>query len=285
MKTILQFGLLIIAILLALLVSILGATEIADWLNTSFGRTTFTAQDVYSRVVLFLLGTFFVEILIERITTFNTIDKIEKKIHEMDARIRPFFARFTDSKHRRFHELLWKYVLRGAGAQEDSETLVVNRANSISLWRDCISEADSWEALSYARDLWQNDEQEISKAHQDIHIKLGGQIYRIFVFDTDSDRQDFQNDPSKKDILSSGDIRWIIKDKLTDNLRERLQTNFRNLDLIDFAIADNSNYVLWFQLTDSTKKLERALLTINDKVISQARLIFDVAYANSQKFR
>lgn len=304
MKQRIQFSLLAIAICLALIISLFGAGEIANWLK-NLGNSQITPQDVYSRVLLFLLATFFVEILLERLTTFNKIDTIEgnvdkitkkvaavpdeianikEELNHIGSTVDTFFRRFNDRKHHRFHELSWKYMFRGAATQEGAYTFAVNRMNSLSLWRDCISEADIWEAISYARDLWQNDEQEISKAHQDVHIKLGGLLYRIFVFDTEEEFRDFRSDPQKQEILSGGDIRWILKSALITSVEERLKIDLGRVGLIDFAIGDTNSYILWFQLLDSTKRLDRAVLTIDSVMIERSRAIFDVAFANAKRF-
>lgn len=292
MKKRIQIALLSIAIGVAFTTSLLGADVIALWLNDLRGfSSSSSSQGIYGRLFLFLFGVFSVELLIERLTAVDQVEQakryslMEERLITLSQRVIPFFARFDDSKHRRFHELLWKYVLRGVGIQENFDSFTVDRNSSITLWQDCISEAETWEAISYAQDLWQNDEQEISKAYQDIHIKLGGQLYRIFLFDNPSDLQVFRSDPQKSEIMSKGNTRWIYKNDFFAHVQSRLHLNLTHDDLIDFAIANNNDYVLWFRLDEESGRLNRATMTISSNTINKARTILDVAYAHSVSFQ
>ncbi len=290
MKRILQLGLLVAAIAVGLLTSIFGTDEIANWLNTLRNSPdALTAQDIYGRIILFLLSTFFAEILIERLTTFDQIDKIDLSVNYIRDKVKPFFEQFLlGSRGKTFHEISWKYLLRGAGHQEDAEAFTVNRPNSINLWRDCLVEAESWEAISYANDLWQNSEKSIANAHQKAHVELDGYISRIYVFDDEKDRDQLASAISAQlGFLPSKDVRWIYKRLLIDHLKERLGSGFnrwRQLDLLDFSIIDHGTYVLWFHLKDGAKQLDSATITVNNEIVSLARIVFEVAYSNGQEF-
>jgi hypothetical protein len=282
-RQIIQKVLIFVAIAVALISSLLGPSEIAEWVNSlSQPRGTLSGEEISARIILFLLATFFIEVLIERSDTFNKIDNVEDVITNT---VKPFFRRFNrQNSQSRFHELQWKYVLNGSGNISGTDTFIVNRENSLSLWRDCIVEVEVWEALSYASDLWQKDETEKSLAFHEAIMKHAT-VTRIFVFDTDSDRREFEGHPNAQRILSMGNVHWILKKELLIKARERVSFEGQEHELIDFAIANKNDYILWFQLGSfDHNKLRRAVVTVDSSVVSRARNIFDVALANSETF-
>jgi hypothetical protein len=303
MRKVIPLVLLVISVCVALFISVLGVSEIVN-LPQQSSVAQITNFDVYIRVLFFLIGIVLVGNFLERLNVFSEFENVKDNVTKINvqtstlsdevknikenneyliSKIVPFFQRFETHKNRRFYELLWKYMFRGNGGLDNNDTLSVGPEASIHLWRDCISEANTWEAISYAKNLWQGAEQEISKAHQDVHVKLGGVIYRVFVFDTEEERNEFQHDEGMQGILSAGDIRWILKSNLINKTNKRY-IGLEKVGLMDFAIADANDYVLWFKLLPFTKELFRAILTIDPTIVNQARTIFDIAYQNSQRF-
>ena len=290
MKRVSQIILLSIAIIVGVAISFFGTDEIANWLKELSG-SNINSSEIYPRIVLFLLSTFFAEILIERLTTFDQIDKIEHKVDDLDRKVSPFFARFLPgNRNRVFYELSWKYMLRGVGHQENGDAFTVNRQSSLALWRDCLVEADTWQALSYVSDLWQLGEREVTQAHQKAHIELKGQISRIFVFDDDRDyRNNYDVMTQQQKSLSGIEIKWIIKKDLTDRAKEIMGVNqfnrWKQIELLDFAIVDHGSYVLWFRLRDGLKQLDSATVTVEDDIIDLARSILQIAESHAQELK
>ena len=272
-----QIIVLAISLVYALILSFFGE----DSLKNIF---PFFSEDIYIRSVLFLVGTFFFEALLERVTTFNQIDKIEEAFQK---NVSPFFARFyNDPKKKRFYELLWKYVFRGRTTipPSDYRSFEVDRRNSIYLWRDCISESGSWKALSYAQDLWLNHEVKISQAHQDLFINLRGYLSRVFVFDSQEDVINFQENEINMEIIATGETYWILKDTLIKAVEEHTQQKFPDPQLIDFAIANENDYVLWFHTDEKSRRLNSAELTIEIKIVDIAATIFSIARSEGHRF-
>ena len=191
---------------------------------------------------------------------------------------------WPDTGSRKFHELRLLYALRGAQLPNNGIGLDVDRNESIRLWRDALIESRTWDALSSADELWDEDEREISEAYQDLQMRLGPQnrVRRVFVLDSIdelSTRRELLRD--QNDTLSSGNLRWILRAELTGILRRRGFASHPIANDLDFAIVDNA-FVLWFRLgLDSDKQLIGSRLANDEATLTSARNIFDIAFNNS----
>jgi hypothetical protein len=156
-----------------------------------------------------------------------------------------------------------------------------NRRDSIELWQDCLHKSRTWNALSLARDLWRNDEQRISDAHQGLHRQLmgPGSIKRVFVIETAQDL------PALAPVIRTqaerfghGHIKWIMRADLEQEIGDGPKSE---ADIgFDFALA-NDNFVLVFDLTGAL--LTGARLTDDRHLVATARSRFDDAWGGGQE--
>jgi hypothetical protein len=194
-----------------------------------------------------------------------------------------FSLLWQDTSSRKFHELRLLYALRGARLQNSGLGLDVDRNETIRLWRDALIESRTWDALSSADELWDDDEREISEAYQDLQRRLGSQnrVRRVFVLDSIDEvltRRELLRD--QNETLSNGNLRWIIRDDLSRILERRGFVDQLIASDLDFAVVDNS-FVLWFRLgLDVDKRLLGSRLVNDEETLNNARSIFDIAFNN-----
>lgn len=196
-----------------------------------------------------------------------------------------FFPLLTaDQPGRIFHELRHLYALRGARLEPSTWSVEVGRGDTIRLWRDALIESRTWDALSSANDLWEDDERAISEGYQELQRRLGNRnrVRRVFVLEDQNalvDKADLINEQLK--TLGQGNVHWILRDKLDGILRRRGLDGHPIAQDLDFAVVDDS-YVLWFVLSES-KQLIGSRLVNNGDTLTAARRLFDVAFANGHE--
>jgi hypothetical protein len=207
--------------------------------------------------------------------TSETVDATDRIIKN---RIKPFFDRFLPGHPQHgFYELQWKYLLRGLGHVQDEHTLIVDYTAAHTLWRDALVESDSWDAMSYALDLWENAARDISRAHQEAHVKLGGAIRRVFVLDSTDDLPNVLAIMREQAaFVPEVCLRWIERAELEAKARDQLDIS--ELELLDFSIVDTSSYVLWFRLSEQTRQPQDAVLTIDPAILRRGRQVFELAF-------
>lgn len=215
----------------------------------------------------------------------TTIQESLRQLHDLTSRnLVPFFSLLgQDAGSRKFHELRLLYALRGAQIPGNGIGLDVDRNETIRLWRDALIESRTWDALSSADELWDDDEREISEAYQDLQMRLGSQnrVRRVFVLDSIDElltRRELLRD--QNETLSNGNLRWILRADLSRILRRRgFAGNLLASDL-DFAVVDNA-FVLWFRLgREADKRLLGSRLVNDEETLTNARNIFDIAFNN-----
>jgi hypothetical protein len=215
-----------------------------------------------------------------------TIQDSLRQLHDLTSRnlVSFFSLLWQDTGSRKFHELRLLYALRGAQLPANGIGLDVDRNETIRLWRDALIESRTWDALSSADELWDDDEREISEAYQDLQMRLGPQnrVRRVFVLDSIdelSTRRELLRD--QNDTLSSGNLRWILRTDLSRILQRRGFASHPIANDLDFAIVDNA-FVLWFRLgLDPDKRLLGSRLVNDEGTLTNARNIFDIAFNNS----
>lgn len=213
------------------------------------------------------------------------IEESVRQIHDLTSRsLVSFFSLLSqDTASRKFHELRLLYALRGAQIPSNGVALDVDRNETVRLWRDALIESRTWDALSSADELWDDDEREISEAYQDLQMRLGPQnrVRRVFVLDSIdelSTRRELLRD--QNDTLSSGNLRWILRVDLSRILQRRGFASHPIASDLDFAVVDNA-FVLWFRLGPAPDKRLIGSSLVNDEwTLTNARNIFDIAFNN-----
>jgi hypothetical protein len=214
-----------------------------------------------------------------------TIQESLRQLHDLTSRnlVSFFSLLWQDTGSRKFHELRLLYALRGAHLPSNGISLDVDRNETIRLWRDALIESRTWDALSSADELWDDDEREISEAYQDLQMRLGPQnrVRRVFVLDSIdelSTRRELLR--GQNETLSNGNLRWVLRADLSRILQRRGFDGHPIASDLDFAIVDNA-FVLWFRLgLDADKRLLGSRLVNDEETLTNARNIFDIAFNN-----
>jgi len=215
-----------------------------------------------------------------------TIQETLAQLHDLTSRnlVSFFSLLWQGTGSRKFHELRLLYALRGAQLPDSGIGLDVDRNETIRLWRDALIESRTWDALSSADELWDDDEREISEAYQDLQMRLGPQnrLRRVFVLDSAdelSTRRELLRD--QNDTLRNGNLRWILRADLSRILQRRGFASHPIASDLDFAVVDNA-FVLWFRLSlNPDRRLLGSRLVNDEWTLTNARNIFDIAFNNS----
>jgi hypothetical protein len=221
----------------------------------------------------------------------NTIDNIKNThssittLEERYPRISALFA--IVQGHRQFYSIVFKYALRHKSETPDDKTFrVFDSQISADVWRECILESKNWEALTYAKNAWgQGDPytSQISKECQEFNIKRGKRITRIFIFDTESERQEYTSVMEEQKRIGV-EVFYILKQKLIEN-NESVHKILTELSW-DFSIVDDdtNDYLFVFNL-NKENKIEGFTLTIEETFLKRAKQAFEVAKKIATQFR
>ncbi len=209
----------------------------------------------------------------------------------MNRYVVPFFPTLS-SNHSSFDELRHVYALRGGTIISNGAGVEVERAMAVRLWRDCLLESSSWDALSSADDLWYDDEREISVAYQRLFSRLNNtdNSRRVFVFHDHNERiSKLPLLEEQAELFRENNLRWIMRDELVGHLsrQKAASDELRELSIdLDFAIA-NRDYVLWFRISGSGegRNISSARAIRDPKTLAGARRVFDIAFRNARSIR
>jgi hypothetical protein len=167
-------------------------------------------------------------------------------------------------------------------------TIEVDRNDSIRLWRDSLIDSTTWDALSFAHDLWRDGgDRRISEAYQTLHQQLGGRnrIRRVFLMESHHDLDSMMPVLTQQvTILGNDNVRWMLRPDLMALVNDR-GDNLRNSPLLrdlDFAVV-NESFVLWFILDG--RQLSKSKLTEVTQVVESAKQLFRLSYENGHTLR
>jgi hypothetical protein len=220
--------------------------------------------------------------------TRRNLNRLNQTLEQLQETVSRHLVSFfpllnADEPSRGFHELRHMYALRGARLQSNGLGLEVDRNESIRLWRDALIESRSWDALSSADELWEDDERAISEGYQELQRRLGShnRVRRVFVVN------DIEELRSRQDLLhvqaetiSRENLRWILRTDLTRILARRGIVGHQLTRDLDFAVIDDS-FVLWFILDgDEERQLTGSRLLNDPETLNTARKVFDAAFNN-----
>jgi hypothetical protein len=200
--------------------------------------------------------------------------------------VTPFFgATMADGNMRYFQQLKLGWSFRATSVQDHGSSIEVDRNDSIRLWRDSLIDSTTWDALSFAHDLWRDDERRISEAYQALQQELGGRnrIRRVFLVESHHDLDSIMPVLTMQvRMLGADNVRWMLRPDLM-TLIERRGEHIRHSALLrdlDFAVV-NESFVLWFVLNG--RQLSRSKLTEVSQVVESAKHIFRMSFDNGQR--
>jgi len=133
-------------------------------------------------------------------------------------------------------------------------------------------------------EFWRANEQTEIQIYQEAYVKLGRNFAQVFVFNTEEERRTFEATYFQQYIPIITNNRWILKAELLQRIQQQLNTRSGETPLVDFSIANSNEYALFLGTIQSNQPKDTALLTANNTIISNARMIFDIAHAHSIMF-
>jgi hypothetical protein len=200
--------------------------------------------------------------------------------------VTPFFgATMADGNMRYFQQLKLGWSFRATSVRDHGSSIEVDRNDSIRLWRDSLIDSTTWDALSFAHDLWRDDERRISEAYQALQQELGGRnrIRRVFLVESHHDLDSIMPVLTKQvQLLGADNVRWMLRPDLM-TLVEQRGDHIRHSALLrdlDFAVV-NEAFVLWFVLNG--RQLSKSKLTEVSQVVESAKHIFRMSFDNGQR--
>ena len=200
--------------------------------------------------------------------------------------VSPFFGATTaDGSMRYFQQLKLGWSFRATSVQDRGSSIEVDRNASIMLWRDSLIDSTTWDALSFAHDLWRDDERRISEAYQALQQELGGRnrIRRVFLVESHHDLDSIMPVLAKQVQMLGGDnVRWMLRPDLMALVEQRGE-HIRHSPLLrdlDFAVV-NESFVLWFVLNG--RELSKSKLTEVSQTVESAKHIFRMSFDNGQR--
>ena len=200
--------------------------------------------------------------------------------------VSPFFgATLAEGNMRYFQQLKLGWSFRATSVQDRGSSIEVDRNASIMLWRDSLIDSTTWDALSFAHDLWRDDERRISEAYQALQQELGGRnrIRRVFLVESHHDLDSIMPVLTKQvQMLGADNVRWMLRPDLMALIEQRGE-QIRHSPLLrdlDFAVV-NESFVLWFVLNG--RQLAKSKLTEVSQTVESAKHIFRMSFDNGQK--
>lgn len=285
-----QVFLLIFVGVLGILIS-LGDLFLPDW------QAILTSHDDALYVILLIVSMLSFATGLERQTFFaemeSSLDRTNDQVHvltdavedvgrlavKIDAdfrdleqrypKINAFFRAAQDTSE--FYSLAIKYGLRRFTTSVDEKTIRVQSINeTLELWRECILEADSWTASSYASNVWgmgNSFGDQISNAFQKLSISLKRKIERIFVVDNESELEALES-VMRQQAEFGVTVKWIEKAVVIAECGTIAGLGGVN-GTWDFALA-GGNWVFCFEL-DERRQIVGSSMTIDSKLVEQAK--------------
>jgi hypothetical protein len=222
-------------------------------------------------------------------TEQTTIKELVRANKDASERyVTPFFgATMADGNMRYFQQLKLGWSFRATAVQDRGSSIEVDRNDSIRLWRDSLIDSTTWDALSFAHDLWRDDERRISEAYQTLQQELGGRnrIRRVFLVESHHDLDSIMTVLAKQvQLLGEDNVRWMLRPDLM-GLVEQRGGGLRNSPLLqdlDFAVV-NESFVLWFVLNG--RELSKSKLTEVPAVVESAKQLFRLSFDNGHTLR
>ena len=200
--------------------------------------------------------------------------------------VTPFFAAtMAEGNMRYFQQLKLGWSFRATSVQDRGSSIEVDRNASIMLWRDSLIDSTTWDALSFAHDLWRDDERRISEAYQALQQELGGRnrIRRVFLVESHHDLDLILPVLTKQvQMLGADNVRWMLRPDLMALMEQRGE-QFRHSPLLrdlDFAVV-NESFVLWFVLNG--RELEKSRLTEVSQTVESAKHIFRISFRQRER--
>jgi hypothetical protein len=216
---------------------------------------------------------------VEKKKMLDNITSIEDKITSLErrySRINAFVRTIENNDY--FGNLVLQYGVREFSKVYNDETIIVAAQHTLDLWRDCFLKAGSWDAVSYAKDVWgikRGPRDRISNNLQKWKINVGEKIRRVFVLD---DKNEYV---SLKPIVDEQSdfgvtVKWIMKDELL-SIRS-LEDYAKELGSWDFAIFSNDKWILTFILDQKSREITESSLFSSTDLAHKARIVFDEAF-------
>lgn len=179
-------------------------------------------------------------------------------------------------------ELRFLYGLR-AGSRLGARAVRVPKAETLSFWRDCIARASNrWWVITYAGadETWALGwASAVSRGVQRERIEAGCQIDRIFIVDSEAER-DALAEVMQQQAEIGIKVRWLLKSRLLEH--SAVADAARNLGTLDVALVDDR----WVSRTelDSDRHILGASITDDPGLVAQARFLLTEASAKSDAF-
>jgi hypothetical protein len=183
----------------------------------------------------------------------------------------------TLQKGGRFSEIILIWGLRTHFKILSNNSIQVDRIYVLDFWRDCIANTKRWCAIDYSKQAWEKGlENHVADSVQSERIKSGGEIKRVFLFDSDQECEKSMKIMKAQEEIGVK-VKYIKKQDLEDKLHPKYTKIIKTLS---FAIADDS--WVYREFYDEKRNLTHAEILSDQKCIKIAQYIFDQAFINGK---